>query len=87
MASRRCSISLRAVGAVTCLGKDVGDDKVQVERDVEEVALSALAKQAVWRIQTKPFARRGSVDMLRRPDASVYVKYQYQRSKFMYIFA
>jgi len=57
MASRRCSISLRAVGAVACLGKDVGDDKVQVERDVEEVALFGLAKQAVWRVRTKPFAR------------------------------
>ena len=75
------------MGAVTCLGKDVGDDKVHVERDVEEVALSGLAKQALWRIRTKPFARRGSVDILRRPDASVYVKYQYQRSKFMYTFA
>ena len=75
------------MGAAASLGKDVSDDKVQVERDVKEVALSGLAKQAVWRIRTKTFARRGSVDILRRPDASVYVKYQYQRSKFMYIFA
>ena len=75
------------MGAVACLGKDVGDDKVHVERDVEEVALSGLAKQAVWRIRTKPFARRGSVDLLRRPDASARVKYQHQRSKFMYTFA
>jgi hypothetical protein len=75
------------VGAVACLGKDVGDDKVHVERDVEEVALSGLAKQAVWRIRTKPFARRGPVDLLRRPDASARVKYQHQRSKFAYTFA
>jgi len=34
------------VGAVACLGKDVGEDKVQVERDVKEVALSVLANEA-----------------------------------------
>ena len=75
------------MGAVASLGKDVGDDSVQVERDVKEVALSGLAKQAVWRIRTKTFARRGSVDLLRRPDAIARVKYQHQRSKFTYTFA
>jgi len=34
------------VGAAASLGKDVGDDKVQVERDVKEVALSVLANEA-----------------------------------------
>ena len=35
------------MGAVSCLGKDVGDDNVQVKRAVKEVALSGLAKQVV----------------------------------------
>ena len=34
------------MGAAASLGKDVGDDKVQVERDVKEVALSVLANEA-----------------------------------------
>lgn len=34
------------MGAVASLGKDVGDDYVQVERDVKEVALSVLANEA-----------------------------------------
>ena len=34
------------MGAAASLGKDVSDDKVQVERDVKEVALSVLANEA-----------------------------------------
>ena len=75
------------MGAVAYLGKDVGEDKVQVERDVKEVALSGLAKQVVWRVRTKTLARRGSVDIVRRSDAIARVKYQHQRSKFTYTFA
>ena len=46
MPSRRCSASRTGVGAAASLGKDVSDDKVQVERDVKEVALSVLANEA-----------------------------------------
>ena len=46
MPSRRYAASPRGVGAGASLGKDVSDDKVQVERDVKEVALSVLANEA-----------------------------------------
>ena len=45
MSSRRCSASPTGVGAASSFGKDVNDDKVQVERDVKEVALSVLANE------------------------------------------
>ena len=73
------------MGAAASLGKDVSDDKVQVERGVKEVALSVLANEARMARSDEKIRKVKVTELFMKLKPVARVCWLLQRSRFAYM--